>query len=96
MWRLRVEQGHQVVGGQPQLVGLGCLPHGLGRVHHRGGIGPAVVGAEQAVERIGGAGEQVGVGPGGEVGVQCGEGLPRARRAGDLQRAVEPGEAELL
>ena len=94
MRRLRVEQRHQVVGEQPQLLGLGRLPHGLGRVHHRGGIGPPVVGAEQAVERFRGAGEQVGVDPGGEVGVECGEGLPGARGAGDLQRAVEAGEAQ--
>ncbi|MDT5027952.1 MAG: hypothetical protein QOE61_4378, partial [Micromonosporaceae bacterium] len=66
----------------------------LGRVHHRGGIGPPVVGAEQAVERFRGAGKQVGVNPGGEVGVECGEGLPRALGAGDLQRAVETGEAQ--
>lgn len=94
MWRLRVKQGYQVVGEQPQLLGLGRLPGGLGRVHHRGGIGPPVVGAEQAVERFRGAGKQVGVSPGGEVGVECGEGLPGARGAGDLQRAVETGKAQ--
>ena len=96
VWCLRVEQGHQAVGEQPQPGGLGRLSHGLRRVHHRGGTGPPVVGAEQAVERLRGAGKQVGVNPGGEVAVECGEGLPGARGAGDLQRAVETGEAHPL
>ena len=96
MWRLRVKQGYQVVGEQPQLFGLGHLPYGLGRVHHRGGIGPPVVSAEQAVERFRRTGKQIGVNPGGEVGVKCGDGLPRARGGGDLQRAVETGEAQPL
>jgi len=34
--------------------------------------------------------------PGREVAVECGEGLPGARGAGDLQRSVETGEAEPL
>lgn len=96
MWRLRVEQGHQIVGEQPQLPGLFRLPHGLGRVHHRGGIGPPVVGAEQAVERFRGAGEQARVHLGREIAVERGESGPGARGAGDLQRAVETGEADPL
>ena len=56
--RLRVEQRHQVVGEQPQPLGLGGPAHRLGRVHHRGRVRPPVVGAEQRVEGFRGAREQ--------------------------------------
>ncbi len=94
--RLLVEQRHQVVGEQAQLAGLGRAAGGPGRVRHRRGVRPPVVGAEEPVEVVGGAGEEVRVAPGGEGPVEGGEGLPGARGVGDLQRAVEAREAHLL
>jgi hypothetical protein len=91
-----VEQGGVVVGEQAELLGLGGLSDGLRRVHDDGWAGPPVVGAEQVVEGFGGAGEQVGVEAGGEIAVECGEGLAGAGDVGHLEWAVEAGEPDLL
>ncbi len=92
--RLRVEHRHQVVGDQPQATGLRGPPDGLGRVHHGGRIRPAIVGAEQLVEPV--VRQQAGVGPGGEVVVQPGEGRPGTGGFGDLQGTVETSKPDLL
>jgi hypothetical protein len=91
--RVSIDQGNEIVGDQSQLVGLGCPPHGSGRVHHRFGIRPLVVGPEQAVQLSSDARRRQQIGG---VPLKGRESRPRAGRAGNLQRPVKPGETHPL